>query len=177
MRDVSIICSGYVGSFLSDYKNYEEQIRNHEPMENVEFDVSHIFDDSFLAFSIQFGKESFGMYADIGANVTDDIIAWLESICLGYSESFLLLDAEGPPYMFRFYSYYGERPRFSILDAEANFHCDILIDKKEFVNSFWNAIQAALKKTPGRLYRMVNAELPVRRSIIIRNYLKKGIRG
>ena len=39
MKDVSIICSVYVGSFLADYKNYEEQIRNHEPMENVEFDV------------------------------------------------------------------------------------------------------------------------------------------
>lgn len=116
MRDLSVICAGYLGGSLSDHKNYEERIAKHHPVKAKDFSItSHYYGD--IAFNFNFDGKSVGLDAALGANVTDDVIAWLEAICLGYHDSIFVIDAEGPVEMFRFCSYYDSPSRLTILTS------------------------------------------------------------
>ena len=211
MKNLSVISAGYIGGELSDHNNYEQRINKHEPIEAKDFSVvSNYYGD--LGFNFNFNGKTIGLDAALGANVTDDIIAWLEAICLGYRESIFVIDAEGPLQMFRFYSLFDETPRFTVLSSQKYFFekkrehgtqeevdegediwfsfddkihetyektddtqiiCDILISKKEFVLKVWQAVQAGLEKTPDNFYTEENADLPIRKSDIIEDFLKQ----
>ena len=198
MKELSIINAGYIGGFLDDHKNYEERIAHSKPIEAENFNVTSIYYGD-IGFNFNFGNKSVGLDAALGANVTDDIIAWLEAICMGYEESILLLDAEGPLQMFRLYSHFEDTPRFTIFtsreyyfiddekpfvfndETEEKFYksdetqivCDIFISKKKFVQQLWNAIQNALELTPDKEYEERNANPPIRNSEIIKRFLEK----
>ncbi len=117
MKDLSVIRAGYVGGDLSDHNNYEQRISKHEPVEIKEFSVvSNYYGD--LGFNFYFNGNTIGLDAALGANVTDDMIAWLEAICLGYRESIFVIDAEGPLQMFRFYCAFDLTPRLTVLSSQ-----------------------------------------------------------
>ena len=191
MRDLSVISSGYLGGSLSDHNNYEDRISKHQPIKAKDFSItSHYYGD--IGFNFNFEGKSIFLDAALGANVTDDIIAWLEAICLGYHDSIFVIDAEGPLEMFRFYSGFDGPSRFTVLtsraysfekrskqqeedeeyEEETQIVCDILISKKIFVQQLWKAIQKALEQTPDSVYTDINADEPIRKSAIIEQFLK-----
>ena len=191
MKELSIINAGYLGSTLSDYGNFEEKLRINQPIEAKNFNVKSVYyDDSYsISVILSFANKSVKIPADLGANVSDDIISWMEAICMGYEESMLLLDLEGYYTMLRFYSHFKDIPRFTIISANGKFFdkkkkeiiyhyktqivCDIFISKKKFVQQLWNAIQNALKLTPDKYYELINANPPIRNSEIIKRFLEK----
>ncbi len=191
MKELSIINAGYLGSTLSDYGNFEEKLRINQPIEAKNFNVKSVYyDDSYsISVILSFANKSVKIPADLGANVSDDIISWMEAICMGYEESMLLLDLEGYYTMLRFYSHFKDIPRFTIISANGKFFdkkkkeiiyhyktqivCDIFISKKKFVQQLWNAIQNALKLTPDKDYELINANPPIRNSEIIKRFLEK----
>ena len=191
MKELSIINAGYLGSTVSDYGDFEEKLMTNQPIEAKKFNAKSVYyDDTYLILVIlSFANKSVKIPADLGANVTDDIIAWLEAICMGYEESMLLLDLEGFYTMLRFYSHFKDTPRFTIISANGKFFdkkkkkiiynyktqivCDIFISKKKFVQQLWNAIQNALKLTPDKDYEEINANPPIRDSEIIKRFLEK----
>ena len=191
MKELSIINAGYLGSTLTDYGNFEEKLRINQPIEAKNFNVKSVYyDDSYsISVILSFANKSVKIPADLGANVSDDIISWLEAICMGYEESMLLLDLEGYYTMLRFYSHFKDILRFTIISANGKFFdkkkkeiiyhyktqivCDIFISKKKFVQQLWNAIQNALKLTPDKDYEEINANPPIRNSEIIKRFLEK----
>ena len=141
-----------------------------------------------------------GLEAALGANVTDDVIEWLESICLGYKETILVLDAEGPLQMFRIQYKYDENPRFTILTSREYYFdekkkkfvynnkteeaydktgdtqivCDIIVSKKAFVKQLWESTQKALEQISDKYYEELWHTIPpVRKSEIIEKFLKE----
>ena len=116
MRDLSVISAGYIGGSLSDHGNYEERIRKHLPVEAKDFSItSHYYGD--IGFNFNFDGKSVGLDAALEAEVTNDVIAWLEAICLGYHDSIFVIDAEGPLEMFRLYSSFDGPSRFTVLTS------------------------------------------------------------
>lgn len=179
MRDLSVIAAGYIGGSLSDHENYEEKISKSTPQKVKNFTITHDYYGD-IWFDFNFDGTAFGLDCALGANVTDDLIAWLESICLGYKETVFVIDEEGPLTMLRFYSDFDSLPRFTVLSTdhgnkrteESSVICDILTNKKAFVNKFYKEILSVLKKTPDGIYEDMNARAPVRKSAIIENFLK-----
>ena len=189
MRDLSVISAGYLGGSLSDHDNYEERISKHQPVKAKDFSITFRYYGD-IWFNFNFDGKAVGLDAALGANVTDDIIAWLEAICLGYRDSIFVIDAEGPLEMFRFYSSFEGPSRFTVLtsrkysfvkgnkqqeeeDEETQIVCDILVSKKKFVKQLWQVIQKALEQTPDSDYTDINADEPIRKSDIIEQFLKQ----
>lgn len=201
MKGLSVINSGYIVGELYDHNNYEERIRMHHPIEVKCFSVTSVALEEYgdIIFNFNFDNKSVGLEAALGANVTDDIIEWLESICLGYRDAILVLDAEGPLQMFRLYCQYNENPRFTILTSREYYFdekkekfvynnktekeydktedtqivCDIIVSKRDFVKQLWDATQKALEQTSDKCYEEDwYTNPPVRKSEIIEKFLK-----
>lgn len=179
MRDLSVITAGYIGGSLSDHGNYEKKISRSTPQEVKNLTITHnYYGDIWFVFNFDGG--TVGLDSALAANVTDALIAWLESICMGYFEAIFVIDEEGPLKMLRFDSGFNKLPRFTVLSTYHNKKhtkrsiviCDILIDKKDFVKKFYDEILSSLKKTPDGIYEDMNAKAPVRKSAIIEKFLK-----
>ena len=179
MRDLSVIAAGYIGGSLSDHGNYEKKISRSSPQEVKNLTITHNYYGD-IWFSFDFDGGTVGLDCALAANVSDALIAWLESICMDYFEAIFVIDEEGPLKMLRFYSDFNKPSRFTVLSTyhrkkhtkRSTVICDILTDKRDFVKKFYKEIQSVLKKTPDGIYEDMNARAPVRKSAIIENFLK-----
>lgn len=187
MKELAIICAGYIPGDIADHQNYQKRLGQNTPMPSAHVNIT-AKDYGDISLCITFNRKTVELDAALGANVPDDIIAWLEAICLGYCESIFVIDEEGPLTMLRYYSTsQASSGRFSILSSagdevtsrlyqqtgETQIICDILIDKKELISKFWQALTNVLKNISTKRFEEVNAEPPVRCSKIIQDFLKE----
>lgn len=198
MKELSIINTGYCGCYLENHPSYEKQLGKSTPLSKYKICITpYYFGD--IVFNVKVNNHIFSLYASLDANMTDNIIYWLETICLEYQTSFLLIDAEGTDHILRFYSEYGSEPesRFSMLSTDEYYYdekteqfkndlkvykrykktkeiqmiCDLLISKKEFVEKFYKAILEGIKLIPED-HEFHNEEQPIKKSEIIEKFLR-----
>ncbi len=185
MKNLSVICAGYICGDQGDHKNYQDRLRLHIPTPVKNFNIT-AEDYGDIMFRFLFDDKEAYLDAAIGANVTNDIIHWLESISLGYYETLFLIDEEGPLTMLRYQTARNtDIGRFSILSSDGNdkicktfketgetqIICDILISAKEFVEKFWEALDNTLQKISDDRFESINAHAPIRTSEIIKKFL------
>jgi len=200
MKELSIINTGYVGCFLQDHPSYEWQIEKSTPLKSAKISIIPHYFWGDIVFNFNVNNHLFCVDATLDADMTDDIIYWLENICQGYETSFLLFDAEGTDHFLRFYSKYGSSPegRFTLLSTDEYYYdekigkfkndlkvykryrktkeiqmiCDLLISKKEFVEKFYKAILQGIKNIP-KDHEFDDGKRPIKKSKIIEKFLQQ----
>ena len=197
MRELSIIHSGACGPLWGTHKDYEKRIEQNTPVISHKFTIIpyNVYGD--ICFNLNVNGHIIGISTQSYANVTDDMIIWLETICREYKETILFMDDEGTEHMLRFYTgnETNSTGRLSILSTDEAYYdvklkkyhsnpktykiykktgktpivCDILISQKEFVKKFYNAILKGISKIKDETNFAIP---PIKKSEIIENFIK-----